>query len=65
MGGAPVAAPCNPGTTCIASFAPVKVLTQPTPLPTAKLSVFVFEDDLPLNGENDAGGQVADNQLGT
>ena len=41
------------------------MLTQPTPLPTAKLSVFVFEDDFPLNGENDAGGQVADNQLGT
>ena len=65
MGGAPIAAPCKPGTTCTATFAAVTLLTQPTPLPTAKLSVFVFEDDFPLNGENDAGGQVADNQLGT
>ena len=66
MGGAPIAAVCKPATTCTATVAPpVTVITQPTPLPTAKLSVFVFEDDFPLNGENDAGGQVADNQLGT
>ena len=31
---------------------------QQIPLPTAKISVFVFEDDNPLNGENDAGGGV-------
>ena len=31
---------------------------QPIPLPTAKISVFVFQDDNPLNGENDAGGGV-------
>jgi hypothetical protein len=36
----------------------VKVLAQPTPFPPAKLSVFVFEDDFPLNGEQDAGGGV-------
>jgi hypothetical protein len=36
----------------------VTVLVEPTPLQTAKLSVFVFEDDFPLNGENDAGGGV-------
>ncbi len=46
MGGAPIAA----GQTAIT------VLTQSTPFPTAKLSVFVFEDDFPLNGEADAGG---------
>ena len=37
---------------------PITVVLQETPLPTAKLSVFVFEDDFPLNGENDAGGGV-------
>ena len=31
---------------------------QQIPLPTAKISVFVFQDDNPLNGENDAGGGV-------
>ena len=48
MGGAPVAA----GQTA------VTVLTQPAPFPPAKLSVFVFEDDFPLNGEQDGGGGV-------
>lgn len=36
----------------------VNVTLQETPLPTAKIAVFVFEDDMPLNGENDAGGGV-------
>jgi hypothetical protein len=36
----------------------VTILTQPAPYPTAKLSVFVFEDDFPLNGEQDGGGGV-------
>jgi len=48
MGGAPIAA----GQTA------VTILTQPTPFPPAQLSVFVFEDDFPLNGEYDAGGGV-------
>ncbi len=48
MGGAPIAA----GQTS------VTVLTQPTPFPPAKLAVYVFEDDFPLNGEQDAGGGV-------
>jgi Bacterial Ig domain/IPT/TIG domain len=76
MGGAPIPFACPPTSpsgvvpTCptlpaLPTWAPLTVLTQPTPLQTAKLSVFVFEDDFPLNGENDAGGQVADNQLGT
>ena len=65
MGGAPIP-PSIQSPTCIRHRATaVTVLTQPNPFPTAKLSVFVFEDDFPLNGENDAGGQVADNQLGT
>jgi hypothetical protein len=54
MGGAPISGAqiSNP------SANQVTVLVQPTPFPTAKLSVFVFEDDFPLNGEHDAGGGV-------
>jgi hypothetical protein len=48
MGGTQVA----PGTLA------VTVNLQQIPLPTAKISVFVFEDDNPVNGENDAGGGV-------
>jgi hypothetical protein len=48
MGGAPIA----PGQTS------VSVMLQETPLATAKVSVFVFEDDFPLNGEHDAGGGI-------
>jgi hypothetical protein len=36
----------------------VTVLSQASPYPPAKLSVMVFEDDFPLNGEQDAGGGV-------
>ncbi|MDE3158991.1 MAG: hypothetical protein KGM92_09510, partial [Acidobacteriota bacterium] len=59
MGGAPIAAACTPAggaTTCTGTFAPITILTQPSPYPPAKLSVFVFEDDFPLNGEQDGGG---------
>ncbi len=61
MGGAPVPPACNilGGTntcTTASAFAPVNVLVLPTPLPTGKLSVIVFEDDFPLNGEQDGGG---------
>ena len=48
MGGAQIAA----GATA------VNVLLQQTPFAPAKISVFVYEDDNPLNGENDAGGGV-------
>ncbi len=48
MGGAPVAFP--------AANTNVTVLVEPTPLHPSKLSVFVFEDDFPLNGEQDGGG---------
>jgi hypothetical protein len=48
MGGAPIAA----------GQLSVNVLVQRNPFPPAKLSVFVFEDDFPLNGEHDAGGAV-------
>jgi hypothetical protein len=34
----------------------VNVLLQETPFPTSQLAVFVFEDDSPLNGENDVHG---------
>jgi IPT/TIG domain len=36
----------------------ILVLTEPSPYPPATLSVFVFEDDFPLNGEHDAGGGI-------
>jgi hypothetical protein len=62
MGGAPVPAACplSSTTPCPATpvFAPVTVLTQPSPYPPAQLSVFVFQDDFPLNGEHDAGGGI-------
>jgi hypothetical protein len=48
MGGTQVA----PGATAVA------INLQQTPLPSAKIAVFVFEDDNPVNGENDAGGGV-------
>ena len=48
MGGAPISA----GQTA------VTVLVEPSPYQTAKLSVFVFEDDFPLNGEQDGGGGI-------
>ena len=48
MGGAPIAA----GQTA------VTVIAQPSPYPPGKLSVMVFEDDFPLNGEQDGGGGV-------
>jgi len=59
MGGAPIPAACAiTATTCTASVAPVTVLVEPTPFQPSKLTVFVFEDDFPLNGEQDAGGGV-------
>jgi hypothetical protein len=48
MGGAPIA----PGQTA------VTVAVEQDPFPPSKLSVDVFEDDFPLNGEQDAGGGV-------
>jgi hypothetical protein len=62
MSGAPIPPACNilggPSacTTTSAFTQPVNVLVLPTPLPTGKLSVIVFEDDFPLNGEQDGGG---------
>jgi hypothetical protein len=63
MGGTPIA--CVPATgtvVCTATTgafpASVNVLVQPNPFPPSKLSVFVFEDDFPLNGEQDGGGGI-------
>jgi hypothetical protein len=62
MSGASIAPACNilggPNacTSASAFTQPVNVLSLPTPLPTGKLSVLVFEDDFPLNGEQDGGG---------
>jgi len=49
MGGAQIAA---------GQTTPINILLQQTPLPTAKIAVYVFQDDAPLNGEVDAGGGV-------
>ncbi len=62
MAGASIPPACNilgGANSCNSSSAftqPVNVLALPTPLPTGKLSVLVFEDDFPLNGEQDGGG---------
>jgi hypothetical protein len=56
MGGTPV--PALPAGTTTYPTTPYTILTQPTPFPPAQLSVFVFEDDFPLNGEQDAGGGI-------
>jgi hypothetical protein len=59
-----VAVTCSPATgqtSCVptgAAYAPLTVLTQPDPFPPSKLSVFVFQDDFPLNGEHDGGGGI-------
>jgi hypothetical protein len=37
---------------------------QPNPLLTAQLTIFVFEDDAPLNGEHDVGGNNNEPALG-
>ena len=63
MGGAPISSAqvaAGPATT-------INVYLQKTPLETAKISVFVFQDDSPLNGEHDAGGgtdTLAPNEAG-
>jgi hypothetical protein len=61
MGGAPLVwngtAWVSPGVTPAGQNS-VTVLVEPTPLQPAKLSVFVFEDDFPLNGEQDGGGGI-------
>ncbi len=63
MGGAPIA--CVPATGTVVCTATtgtfpstVSVIVQPNPFPPSKLSVFVFEDDFPLNGEQDGGGGI-------
>jgi hypothetical protein len=43
---------------------PIVVYAQPNPLITAQLSIFVFEDDAPLNGEHDQGGNNNEPGLG-
>ena len=40
------------------AWQPVNVIVEPGPLPTATVSAFVFEDDFPMNGEDDTGGGV-------
>jgi hypothetical protein len=52
MGGAPIAKGNHDNSQHI------QVITEPSPYPPATLTVFVFEDDYPLNGEHDASGGV-------
>ncbi len=54
MGGAPI----SKEQVAAGAATTIDIKLQQTPLPTAKISVFVFQDDNPLNGENDAGGGV-------
>ncbi len=54
MGGSQV----TPAQVASAGSTPVNILLQETPFQPAKISVFVYEDDFPLNGENDSGGGV-------
>ncbi|MEK7919681.1 hypothetical protein AAB991_39090, partial [Burkholderia contaminans] len=60
MGGAPIApaqiAAAKAGQTGAGQAGQLNVLLTETPYQTAKLSVFVFEDDAPLNGEVDVSG---------
>src|SRR5207245_761700 len=61
MGGAPIACALTAGSVACSTnsaFPAVNVLVQPNPFPPSKLSVFVFEDDFPLNGEQDGGGGI-------
>src|SRR6266850_1305720 len=61
MGGAQIAPACTPvppATTCTGTFADVTVLVEPENQPPSQVSVFVFEDDHPLNGEHDASGGI-------
>src|SRR5882762_9637545 len=53
MGGAQIAVAPVSGTR-----PPVNISLQQTPLPTSKIAVFVFQDDNPLNGQEDPGGGV-------
>jgi hypothetical protein len=46
------------GASLAAGQTSVTILSQPNPYPPGELSVFVFEDDFPLNGEVDSGGGV-------
>jgi hypothetical protein len=57
MGGAPVSFPASGGVPS-STPNPVTVLVEQNPFPPAKLAINVFEDDFPLNGEQDSGGGV-------
>jgi Bacterial cadherin-like domain/Multicopper oxidase len=57
MAGGQIGPQFLPGSTAIIPPALTISLIE-TPLPSAKIAVLVYEDDYPLNGENDAGGGV-------
>jgi len=60
MGGAPIAPACTiTGTTRSCTLpSSVTVNAEQNPLHTSTITVFVFEDDFPTNGEPDTGGGV-------
>ncbi len=45
-------------TTCVPTGMNVTAKAVPSPYPPGRLSVFVFEDDFPLNGEHDSSGSA-------
>ena len=77
MSGAPISPPtCGTGaSTAICQFGtagasgpgvstPLNIAVEPNPLQTATLTIFVFQDDYPLNGEPDTGGNNNEQGLG-
>ena len=63
MGGIEIVYNDNPTTSCPGGWVTYPncdstIIVEQNPLPTAEVSVFVYEDDYPLNGENSGGGGV-------
>ena len=54
----------GPGSVAGSPLNPIIIPLQPNPLLTAQLTIFVFEDDAPLNGEHDVGGNNNEPALG-
>jgi Bacterial Ig domain len=65
VGGVPTACQWgSAGATGPGVTTPIIIPVQQNPLQTATLTIFVFEDDAPLNGEHDAGGNNREPGLG-
>ncbi|ADE12045.1 choice-of-anchor D domain-containing protein [Sideroxydans lithotrophicus] len=53
MGGAEIKPQVQVGTTTAKAWNPVSIALQATPLEPAQLSVYIYEDNAPTNGQND------------